>query len=145
MVIKPAGFPPLTTFEGAGNLQGKPLPGSSILESCEEFPAEIKVGSLKLADIAFEMQTVSHALGTNEPAINSVLEPTEMTGCATPHEPSPSEPRADSAHKCRTFKTLTPIITERLTSPPHNISPFAVEKKSKGAEITRNPNYSKYM
>lgn len=45
--VKVAGFLPFVAFEGAGDRQGEPLPGSSVLVPLsQEFPAEMKVENL---------------------------------------------------------------------------------------------------
>lgn len=65
----------------AADSQGELLPSGSGVSICPARNSQrgIKVGNLKLADITFEMQTVSYGLGTNKPAINVALDPAEMT------------------------------------------------------------------
>ena len=65
----------------AADSQGELLPGGLGVSICLARNSQrgIKVENLKVADIAFEMQTVSYGLGTNKPAINVALDPAEMT------------------------------------------------------------------
>lgn len=91
------------------------------------------------------MQTANHALGTNKPGINVVLEPTQMTQNVPRSIKSLflSQKLTVPIKYNTFFKMPMSIITKSLTSPQHKI--FSVEKKSKEAEFTKNPNYPKYM